>query len=215
MIKEALIKEIVAGRADKLDLRAADLSYADLVCVDLSGANLLSATLSGAILEDANLIDANLAGADLSKVDLSTANLTGADLTGANLSGAKVTLGESKNEEEVKMSEPVVKNAHYKNDFRGVTFDVYRAIRIFDITEPERQHMFKKLVRGSRKGHTTTELLDELQCCLDRWREIVQEDLEYEEISKMTVCKKDGCETYCSEEYCLVHPEVTGKESKR
>ena len=68
------------------------------------------------------------------------------------------------------------KGAHYRNLYLGKPFDVYRAIRIFKITDPEAQHMFKKLSRGTKKGHTEEDLVKELQCCLNRWKEIIEED---------------------------------------
>lgn len=68
------------------------------------------------------------------------------------------------------------KGAHYRNEYLGVPFDVYRALRIFKIADPTAQHMFKKLARGTRKGHSVNQLVDELQCCLDRWRQLNAED---------------------------------------
>ena len=68
------------------------------------------------------------------------------------------------------------KGSHYRNEYLGAPFDVYRAIKIFDIADPIAQHMFKKLARGTRKGHTVEDLVKELQCCLDRWKEMIEED---------------------------------------
>ena len=34
----------------------------------------------------------------------------------------------------------------------------------------------KKVLRGSDKGHTEEDLINEIQCCLDRWKEMVKED---------------------------------------
>ncbi len=68
------------------------------------------------------------------------------------------------------------KGAHYRNYYLGKPFDVYRAIKIFKIIHPSAQHMFKKLARGQGKGHTEEDLVKELQCCLDRWKEMIEED---------------------------------------
>ena len=68
------------------------------------------------------------------------------------------------------------KGAHYRNTYLGQPFDVYRAIKIFGNTDPIAQHMFKKIARGTKKGHSEEDLISELQCCLDRWKEMNKED---------------------------------------
>ena len=37
--------------------------------------------------------------------------------------------------------------------------------------------MLKKLLRGAGKGHSEKDLVTELQCSLDRWKEMMAEDL--------------------------------------
>jgi len=53
--------------------------------------------------------------------------------------------------------------------------DPYRIGRVYGLSGvPE--HMVKKLLRGASKGHSEEELIAELQCCLDRWKEILGEE---------------------------------------
>lgn len=69
------------------------------------------------------------------------------------------------------------KGKHYRYEFKGVKFDPYRVARMYDLGGGPREHMVKKLLRGTGKGHTERELIDELQCCLDRWKEMVDEEV--------------------------------------
>lgn len=75
--------------------------------------------------------------------------------------------------EEVKAVDP---GEHYRYSYHGVNIDPYRICRIYDLGGGPREHMTKKLLRGSGKGHEELELINELQCCLDRWREMYEED---------------------------------------
>jgi hypothetical protein len=62
--------------------------------------------------------------------------------------------------------------------FKGIKFDPYRIAKMYGLTGGPREHMLKKLLRGEGKGHTEADLLQELQCCLDRWKEMYEEDKE-------------------------------------
>lgn len=53
--------------------------------------------------------------------------------------------------------------------------DPYRISRVYGLAGPA-EHMVKKILRGTSKGHTENELIAELQCCLDRWRELIDEE---------------------------------------
>ena len=68
------------------------------------------------------------------------------------------------------------KGAHYRFQYRGINLDPYRICAVYGITGGPREHMLKKILRCTDKGHTTLEVLDELQCVLDRWREMAIED---------------------------------------
>lgn len=68
------------------------------------------------------------------------------------------------------------KGSHYRYTYKGIKLDPYRVCEIYNIGGGPREHMTKKLLRGPAKGHSEQELIDELQCCLDRWKEMVLED---------------------------------------
>lgn len=57
-----------------------------------------------------------------------------------------------------------------------VNFDPYRVCKVWGVGGGPAEHMIKKAGRGVSKGHTEHELLDELQSCLNRWREMINED---------------------------------------
>lgn len=65
---------------------------------------------------------------------------------------------------------------HYRHEYRGIKFDPYRVCWLYGIKGGPREHIVKKALRGTDKGHTELELINELQACLDRWREMVEED---------------------------------------
>lgn len=68
------------------------------------------------------------------------------------------------------------KGKHYRHSHNGVKIDPYRVILVYHIVHPTHQHMLKKLMRSDKKGHSEVELVDELQCCLDRWKELQIEE---------------------------------------
>jgi hypothetical protein len=70
------------------------------------------------------------------------------------------------------------KGKHYRYEFKGVKFDPYRVASLYGLTGGPQEHMLKKLLRGGGKGHSEDELIAELQCCLDRWKEMREEDKE-------------------------------------
>ena len=57
-----------------------------------------------------------------------------------------------------------------------VNMDPYRVCKVYKIGGGPREHIAKKTLRGEGKGHTEDELIDEIQCCLDRWKQMVEED---------------------------------------
>lgn len=56
--------------------------------------------------------------------------------------------------------------------------DPYRIALVHGVDHPVAFHMVKKLLRGGRKGHDENTLVAELQCCLDRWKQLIEEDSE-------------------------------------
>jgi len=69
------------------------------------------------------------------------------------------------------------KGAHYRYMHEGVKLDPYRVCKLFIINGGPHEHMTKKILRGSGKGHSEDDLIKELQCCLDRWKEMIEEDV--------------------------------------
>lgn len=70
----------------------------------------------------------------------------------------------------------VDKGSHYRYMYNGVKIDPYRVCKIYGIKGGPHEHMTKKLLRGEDKGHSVEDLIKELQCCLDRWKEMIKED---------------------------------------
>ncbi len=58
----------------------------------------------------------------------------------------------------------------------SVKMDPYRVCALYKVGGGPREHIAKKALRGEDKGHTTIELINELQSCLDRWKEMLGED---------------------------------------
>lgn len=57
-----------------------------------------------------------------------------------------------------------------------VKTDPYRVCKIYGVDGGPREHIIKKALRGKGKGHSELELVNELQSCLDRWKEMLNED---------------------------------------
>ena len=86
------------------------------------------------------------------------------------------------------------KNEHYNQEYKGLKIDPYRVAMIYGIDIQVQFHMLKKLLRGTKKGHSVGELIEELQCCLDRWKEIEFENsVEDREarVKSCLICEKD------------------------
>lgn len=61
--------------------------------------------------------------------------------------------------------------------FVMVNIDPYRISEVYNLGG-WREHLFKKVIRGLDKGHTIDELIDELQCTLDRAKQMREESRE-------------------------------------
>ena len=66
--------------------------------------------------------------------------------------------------------------SHYRNEFKGVKFDVYRVLQIFEVTDPVAQHIVKKLLRGTKKGHDEITVWNEVFQACERKKEMIEED---------------------------------------
>lgn len=62
-----------------------------------------------------------------------------------------------------------------ENGFVVVNLDPYRISATYELGG-WREHIVKKTLRGTEKGHTEQELIDELQCCLDRAKQMLEEE---------------------------------------
>lgn len=79
------------------------------------------------------------------------------------------------------MSEVRKKHNHYHKSVKGLEYiDVYRVIRLFNVTDPCMQHALKKLlVAGGRgAGKDVHEDIQEAIDSLKRWQEMQTEDIE-------------------------------------
>lgn len=64
-----------------------------------------------------------------------------------------------------------------KNGFVMVNIDPYRISEVYKLGG-WREHLFKKTVRGTDKGHTEQELIEELQCTINRAKQMFEESKE-------------------------------------
>lgn len=60
--------------------------------------------------------------------------------------------------------------------FVRVNLDPYRIADIYALGGGPREHVVKKGLRGSGKGHSDRALIRELRSCIDRWEEMLDED---------------------------------------
>ena len=66
--------------------------------------------------------------------------------------------------------------SHYRHSFMGHKIDVYRVLDIFGVTDPVAQHIVKKLLRGTKKGHTEEFVWQEVTQAVERKNEMIKED---------------------------------------
>ena len=66
--------------------------------------------------------------------------------------------------------------SHYRNEFKGIKVDVYRVLQIFGVTDPVAQHIVKKLLRGTKKGHDEITVWNEVFQACERKKEMIEED---------------------------------------
>ena len=56
-----------------------------------------------------------------------------------------------------------------EDGFVEFRLDPYRICHEYEVGGGPREHMLKKLLRDSSKGHSEADVIAELQSCLDRW----------------------------------------------
>lgn len=66
---------------------------------------------------------------------------------------------------------------HYRYQYKGIKLDPYRVAKVYAINGGPQEHILKKILRGTTKGHTEQEVINEIQACLDRWQEMIKEDI--------------------------------------
>jgi|14BtaG_2_1085337.scaffolds.fasta_scaffold26812_3 hypothetical protein len=66
--------------------------------------------------------------------------------------------------------------SHYRNEFKGIKVDVYRVLQIFGVTDPVAQHIVKKLLRGTKKGHDEETVWNEVKQAVERKFEMIEEE---------------------------------------
>jgi hypothetical protein len=65
---------------------------------------------------------------------------------------------------------------YYNYSYKGIKIDVYRILKIFQITEPAQQHAIKKLLRAGKSIKGLTQDINEVIESLERWKEMINED---------------------------------------
>lgn len=76
------------------------------------------------------------------------------------------------------------KHKHYKKDVTHLsTVDVYRVLRLFNVTDPAIAHAVKKLLLpGGRGGKSMHQDVQEAIDSLERWKDMENEDERVEEV---------------------------------
>lgn len=65
----------------------------------------------------------------------------------------------------------------YRWSYKGVTFDFYRLCEILGITHHAQAHALKKVIRAGRSIKPVTQDIDETIAALQRWKEMIGEDI--------------------------------------
>lgn len=70
---------------------------------------------------------------------------------------------------------------YYNKTFNGVKIDPYRIASIYGINGGPREHILKKLLRGTGKeNQSELDLISEIRLQLDRWEEMYHENTKAE-----------------------------------
>ena len=67
--------------------------------------------------------------------------------------------------------------AHYRFTYKGLKLDPARIGAIYGITHPMQFQALKKLLCTGKRGHKSLlQDIADIECCLQRWKEMLQED---------------------------------------
>lgn len=74
---------------------------------------------------------------------------------------------------------PAPSTNYYAREHQGVKLDVYRILRLYNVTDPAIAHAVKKLLRFGSGGHkdAAKDVAEALES-LERWQEMQEEDAE-------------------------------------
>lgn len=61
-----------------------------------------------------------------------------------------------------------------------VQVDPYRVDNVIGPLPAPAFHILKKIMRGGKKGHDTVKLVREILCCAERWKQVLQENGEWD-----------------------------------
>ena len=71
--------------------------------------------------------------------------------------------------------------SYYNKTFKDVKIDPYRIAQIYNINGGPREHILKKILRGTGKeNQSELNLISEIRLQLDRWEEMYHENTEAE-----------------------------------
>jgi hypothetical protein len=96
---------------------------------------------------------------------------------------------------------------YYNYTYKGTKIDVYRILKIYNITEPAQQHAIKKLLRAGKSIKSIEKEIDEVIESLNRWKEMIQE--ENKEIKRCNM--KEKFYLILSQEFLENRPEWPDK----
>jgi len=67
---------------------------------------------------------------------------------------------------------------YYCKMYKGIKLDPYRIAWIYNIDGGAKEQILKKVLRGTSKGHEELQVIKEIRQALDRWEEMVNEDMD-------------------------------------
>ena len=68
--------------------------------------------------------------------------------------------------------------SRYRWTYKGVTFDWYRLTEILGLKSQPQIHAIKKLIRAGQSIKSTTQDIDEAIDALNRWQEMIKEEVD-------------------------------------
>lgn len=71
---------------------------------------------------------------------------------------------------------------HYRYAYKGIKLDPYRIFKTYGISDPAQQHIAKKALRAGQSGKSLEQDIEEIILSCQRWKEMLKEDSEREEI---------------------------------